>query len=202
MGLTRKKRYEAALDAIGEALNALLGLRLDALHTLSAADLFRRLTLTETAMVGREQCLFVAALLKESGDIYTARGQFEEGLVFYLKALQFTLELYLNDDVAAKPDYAPDVDALLSRFDVTTLPMETQISSILYYEQVGAYSKAEDLLFDMLDTNAGDAETMASLIEIGTAFYERLQRQSDAALVAGHLSRDEVARGLREVQSY
>jgi tetratricopeptide (TPR) repeat protein len=202
LGLKKRRRYEASLDAIGEALDTLLGLTPDALRTQSADELLRRITLTETAMVGREKCLFVAALLKESGDIYVAQEQFEDGAAFYLKALQLMLALRLNDDLVSQPSYAPEIEVLLAELDFTSLPLDTQSNLVLYYEQSGGYGKAEDVLFEMLDAVSDIPENVADIARMGIAFYERLQQKSDDALMAGNLSRDEVEASLEEVRGY
>lgn len=201
IGLRRKREYESAVDAIGNALDTLLRLPPNALATFSAAELFQRLTLAETAAVGREKCVFVAALLKETGDLYVEQEKLEEAAQFYLKALQLRLELQLSlpDEKGIHAPYTPDVTELLDKFDLTTLPLDTYGLLMAYYEQIGAFSKAEDVLFEMRDA-AADPATLAEIVDIGAAFYRRLQQQSDAALSAGNLSRDEVVAGLKEIR--
>ncbi len=202
LGLRRRREYAAAVDAIGNTLDMLLRLPPDALSTFSAAELFQRLTFVETAAVGREKCIFVAALLKEAGDVYVEQEKLEEAAQFYLKALQLRLELQLSlpDEGGSHAPYTPDVTELLAKFDLTTLPLDTYSLLMLYYEQIGAFSKAEDVLFEMRDA-AADPVTLAEVVDMGSAFYRRLQQQSDAALSAGNLSRDEVQAGLRELKT-
>lgn len=202
-GLRRKRKYESAVDAIGNVLDTLLRLPPNALATFSTAELFQRLTLAETAAVGREKCVFVAAQLKETGDLYVEQEKLEEAAQFYLKALQLRLELQLSlpDEGGIHAPYTPDVTELLDKFDLTTLPLDTYGLLMAYYEQIGAFSKAEDVLFEMHDAAAADPATLAEIVDIGIAFYRRLQQQSDAALSAGNLSRDEVEAGWRELKS-
>jgi hypothetical protein len=54
----------------------------------------------------------------------------------------------------------------------------------------------------MLDAVFGEPEATANLIVIGDLFYERLQQQSDAALIAGNLPRSEIETGRIDLHTY
>lgn len=66
-----------------------------------------------------------------------------------------------------------------------------------HYERTGAFGKAEDALFGLLETASGNAE----VLDWGIAFYERLRGRSDAALAEGNLPRSELEAGLAELQA-
>ena len=202
LGLKKRQEYRASLEAIEEAFNTLLDLDLDKLRDLPPAELFRRLTIAETTMVGREKVLFAAALLDQAGDIHAAQEQTEMSTACYVQALHLLLELIITDDHVSMPNYAPTVEDVLAKIDPETLSLETQQTTMRYFEKVGAYARAEDTLFAMLDAVAGDPETTANLIVIGDLFYERLQQQSDAALTAGNLARSEIAAGMTDLHNY
>jgi tetratricopeptide (TPR) repeat protein len=202
LGLKKRQEYRASLEAIEEAFNTLLDLDLDKLRDLSPAELFHRLTIAETAMVGREKVLFAAALLNEAGDVYAAQDQMEESVACYVQALHLLLELITTDDHVSMPNYAPTVKDVLAKVDPETLPLEIRHATMLYFEKIGAYAQAEDTLFAMLDTVAGDPEAVEDLIAVGDLFYERLQQQSDAELIAGNLARSEIAAGMVDLHSY
>jgi hypothetical protein len=202
LGLKKRQEYRASLEAIEEAFNTLLDLDLDKLRDLPPAELFRRLTIAETTMVGREKVLFAAALLDQAGDIHAAQEQTEMSTACYIQALHLLLELIITDDHVSMPNYAPTVEDVLAKIDPETLSLETQQTTMRYFEKVGAYARAEDTLFAMLDAVAGDPETTANLIVIGDLFYERLQQQSDAALIAGNLARSEIATGMADLHNY
>jgi hypothetical protein len=65
-----------------------------------------------------------------------------------------------------------------------------------HYEQHGAFAKAEDALFDLLEAEPGNSDAL----EFGIAFYERLRGQSDMALAKGNLPRQELEAGLAELR--
>ena len=202
LGLKKRQEYSASLEAIEEALNTLLDLNLEKLLDLSSAELFRRLTVAENMMVGREKVLFAAALLSEAGDIHTAQEQPEASAAFYTQALQLLFELTMTDDSISLPNYAPTVDELLAKIDPEALPLETHIAVMLYFERIKAYGKAEDTLFQMLDAVADDPDTTAELIALGDMFYERLQHLDDETLAAGNLGREEIAAGIVDLRHY
>jgi len=202
LGLRKREEYRAAQETIEEAFNTLLDLDPDKLLALSPADLFRRLTIAETAMVGREKVLFAAALLDQAGDIYTAQEQTEKSSACYTQALRLLLNLILTDDHVSLPNYAPTVEDVLAKVNPETLPLETRHATMLYFEKIGGFGKAEDTLFAMLEAVADDPETTADIIAIGDMFYERLQQLDDKTLIAGNLARSEIDSGINDLRSY
>ena len=202
LGLKKRQEYRVSLEAIEEALNTLLDLDLDKLRDVPPAELFHRLTIAETMMVGREKVLFAATLLNEAGDVYMAQDQTEESTACYVQALHLLLEMMTTDDLASLPNYAPTIEDLLTKIDPEALSLETQHATMRYFEKVGAYAQAEDRLFAMLETVADDPEAITDLIAIGDLFYKRIQQQSDAALIAGNLARSEVATGILDLHNY
>ncbi len=202
LGLRKRQKYETAQETIEEALNTLLDLDLDKLLTFPSTELFRRLTIAETTMVGREKVLFVAALLDQAGDIHAAQGQAEMGAACYIQTLQLLLELLLTDDHVSLPNYAPAVEDVLAKIAPETLPIEARITMMLYFEKIGDFGRAEDTLFEMLDAVADDPHTTAEIIAIGELFYERLQQLDDEILVAGNLARDEITAGMADLRNY
>jgi len=92
---------------------------------------------------------------------------------------------------------ANDIQELLNKLGEYELPIEIQEKLFSYYENVGKYDKAEDVLFDVLDTHSANGE----MIERGRAFYTRLQARSDVELLMGNLSRTEVAEGSAQLEA-
>jgi tetratricopeptide (TPR) repeat protein len=198
LGLSKKKRYQAALEAIHEAFQEVLGLSYDSASAMSEEVLVEFLTLGEMATLGREKCVMAATLFKEAGVIYAAQRDLDESYECYLKALRLLLAVLLDGDGVGLPDYAPGVGELTAALREYILPVETKAMLFRYYEQTGAYAKAEDTLFEMIEMKTNNAD----MVEIGVAFYERLRQQEDEILTAGNLPRDEVEAGLAELQTY
>ena len=92
------------------------------------------------------------------------------------------------------PEFVPTVEALVTAWPVQPLPRQTLALLMRHYEETGQYAKAEDALFTLLDEMGADQE----LVAFGQAFYERILRRSDAALLAGNLPRKEAEQSRSE----
>jgi tetratricopeptide (TPR) repeat protein len=196
VALIRAQRLPAARTAVEQALPQLLGLSVDAARTMAPHELVARLMIGEAPAEGRDKCVALAALLKALGEISTAEGDADAGAEEYRKALEVLLIVLAHSPDYTPPDYAPSVGELAETLAMYQLPRQTNHLLMSYYEQIGAYARAEDTLFEMLDTSPGNAETL----DVGRAFYMRLLQCSDERLAAGDLTRREVEAGLSELE--
>ena len=195
VALIRARRMPEARAAVEQALPQLLGLSVDAARTLAPHELVARLMIGEAPAEGRDKCVALAALLKALGEIATAEGDADAGAEDYRKALEVLLTVLAHSPGYTPPNYAPSVDELAETLAMYQLPLGTNQLLMGYYEQIGAYARAEDALFEMLDVSPGNVETL----DIGRAFYTRLLQHSDERLAAGDLTRREVEAGLSEL---
>jgi hypothetical protein len=99
-------------------------------------------------------------------------------------------------DSTESPEFVPKVEAFVLALQDAPLPPSTQLGLVRHYERVGAFGKAEDALFSMLQTLPAEP----TALEFGLAFYHRLAAQSDASLSAGNLPRSELSAGLAELE--
>jgi tetratricopeptide (TPR) repeat protein len=195
VALIQARRLPAARAAVEQALPQLLGLSVDTARTLAPHELVARLMIGEAPAEGRDKCVALAALLKALGDIITAEGDADAGAEDYRKALEVLLTVLAHSPGYTPPDYAPPVAELAETLTMYQLPLQTNRLLMDYYERIGAYARAEDALFEMLDTHPEDPETL----DLGRAFYTRLLLQSDERLAVGDLTRREVEAGLSEL---
>jgi hypothetical protein len=107
------------------------------------------------------------------------------------------LDVLAHEEVSDCPELVPRVECFLSALEPDDLPLGTQALLMQHYERLGDFSKAEDMLFSMLEAAPGRQE----LVEVGIQFYDRLRGQSDDALVLGNLPRAELETGLAELKS-
>lgn len=197
LGLRRSGQYPLALIAIDQTLRELLGIGSDSLSRLSDSELLAVVKFTGPAPAWRDKGALLAALLQEEGTIYDLQQQPDLRDQRYLQALQVLLEVTLAAATEPLPAYAPTVEELVDLLEGLHLPLKTGVALLHYYEQVGAYSKAEDVLFELLDAEAFGVDVS----RLGIAFYARLAERSDAELVAGNLPRAELAAGLAELRA-
>ncbi|MCY7361056.1 MAG: DUF6483 family protein, partial [Ignavibacteria bacterium] len=89
--------------------------------------------------------------------------------------------------------YYPKINELISNLSSTDFSDEMNIKIIDYYEFSLQYSKAEDKIFDLLETQNPEIKSKA------ISFYKKLITRSDEELLKGNLNREEVEAGLEEI---
>jgi hypothetical protein len=196
--LIRARQLPAARIATEQAIPQLLGLSVDDARAFAPSELVARLMIGEAPAEGHDKCAALVALLKALGDISSAEDNADAGAEDHRRALELLLTLLAHSPDYAPPDYAPNVAELVEALAMYQLPVVTNQLLIGYYEHCGAYARAVDALFEMLEGSAGDAQIVA----FGREFYARLLLQSDARLAAGDLTRREVEAGLAELGRY
>lgn len=190
--------FAAARAAIDQAGEQILGLPAGAARTLPTGELVARMTFGETPEVGRNRCIALAALLRASGDLAAAARDEEASADEWGRALELMLAAIGRDPSAPLPAYAPSIEGLVAAIGRHGVPLGTRLLLLEHFERAGAYDRAEDVLFSMLDDLPGDAE----LLERGRAFYGRLLGLDDARLDAGGLPRAEVEAALAELDRH
>jgi hypothetical protein len=85
---------------------------------------------------------------------------------------------------------------LTRALEPTELPPRTKTMLMHHYERIGEFAKAEDALFALIEAEP-DRDRV---VEFGIAFYQRVFGQSEGALTAGKLPRQEVEQGLVELR--
>jgi len=197
MAYRSEGRWQEIVGTVDEQFRRLIGVSArEALH-LSETDLTARLMRGEATQVVRDKMLFLIRLFKEAGDAAMAQDRLDEGHDLLLRGLELRVGTYWGEEPSERADFAPPVEAFTGALAGTTIPPRTQAILMHHYERAGAYAKAEDALFGLLETASGNAE----VLDWGIAFYERLRGRSDAALADGNLPRPELEAGLAELKA-
>lgn len=131
-------------------------------------------------------------LLTTEADLYAERGDLEEALARYRRALTLLRELGAG---RALPDTEAAGD-LADRIRAYHLGVAEQLDVAAVYEQVGRFDAAEDVLFAAVEDDATDTAADAAI-----ALYRRLLARSDEELEQGGLPRPEVQESLSEILS-
>jgi hypothetical protein len=130
-------------------------------------------------------------------DVFAERGEIRRALrgtsdATHNDALALGLYLEVLHSGLVSIDLIEKTEALIGRTTGSRLPAPVLKRLLRYYEARGMLGRAEDVLYDWLDTK----DPLAP--EGGLDFYQRVTRQSDKDLARGGLSRDEVEQGLAD----
>jgi hypothetical protein len=196
VALKEERRWQEVEGTLEEQFQRLVGADASEAIGLSETDLSARLIQGEATQFVREKTLFLIRLFKEAGDAAAAQDRPDEGRAFYLKGLNLLLGILAEHETSEHPDYVPPVEIFTVALSDAHLPARTQVMLMRHHERKGEFGKAEDALFALLDAAPGSRE----VLDFGISFYERLRGQSDAALEAGNLPRQELESGLAELQ--
>ncbi len=185
------KDYAEALAEVNKAVPAVLGLNMEMIELMPASGM-KDLLGSDPALL-HSKMYAAGALLKEKAEILGLQEKTDESAVLYMKSLGF-----LMDDVAVLANREDDkeirtIDYVLDKLREFEIPTETKKKIVLYQEVIGRYDKAENMIFEILDEDAG-------YLNDGISFYKRLLLKPDADLESGGLPRKEVDESLAELQ--
>jgi len=187
------RNYDQALVEIDNALKAMFGWGTDFTTTLSAGDLLARLETVEGQYW--EKCLVAAELINEEAQVFALKNGHSPMITdLYYKAFIFYFNAVQNAGDYPVGPYKYKLEQLAALLAQEDLP-EHKSRLCEYYEWCGNYARAEDIFFELLETDR------ASIIPHLNAFYQRLLTKSDAQLVKGNLPRHEVQDGILELKA-
>jgi hypothetical protein len=190
LGLRRRDEIEEGLITIDDLLLRATGLTSRFINSLSEEMLLK--SLSPLGRPNIEAFIWVAALLKTEGILYERLGQESESYYRYVKSLYLFLEVLLHEPAFIESEYMADIKELLLKLEPYEVPATLIARIMRYYEALGLYAKAEDVLTEYLETHSDDVQVIAN----GHEFYRRLQGKSTADLQAGNFSREEIQEGI------
>lgn len=192
--LRQRNQFEEALIRIDDLYLNSLGLTIGFVNSISEEVLLT--LISPLGALDSEKCVWVAILLKAEGDIYDDQDKSDEAYYRYLKSLFFYIEVSLHNANLDGLNIVQEIENLLEKLEEYELPLKTKNQLFRYYERMGHYDKAEDLLFEIARAKTDGYHMLAP----GTTFYERLLQKTHSDLAAGNLSREEAREGLVELQ--
>jgi hypothetical protein len=192
--LRQRNQFEEALIRVDDLYLNSLGLTIGFVNSISEEVLLT--LISPLGALDSEKCVWVAILLKVEGDIYDDQDKSDEAYYRYLKSLFFYIEVSLHNTDLDGLNIVQEIENILDKLEEYELPLKTKNQLFRYYERMGHYDKAEDMLFEIARAKADDYHMLAP----GTIFYERLLQKTHSDLAAGNLSREEAKEGLVELQ--
>lgn len=140
-----------------------------------------------------EPLLPLVHLLRVQADIAAAAQQRERAFACAYTGLTLLRKLAAE----GRPPDAGLAAALADRLWSSGLPPSLCVELAEVYERIGCYARAEDLVFEGLQSREDGAEE--TVLPYALMFYRRLLLTPSEELAAGDLPRDEVATGFRQV---
>ena len=186
------KNYMEAEKDIESAAKTLVGLDLNLIKILNVEDVLK---LMKTSDVYAGRCLISAELLKEYGDILGEKERINESIDIYIKSLWLYLETILTKELPEPEIYYDRINFMIKNLTTPETDTDLKLKIFEYYEFSGQYSKAEDVLFELMDSDTEGIKAKA------LKFYERLQLKTEEELVNGNFSREEVEESIEEIKS-
>ena len=190
LGLRKRDEIEEGLITIDDLFMRSTGLTSRFINSLSEEMLLQ--SLSPLGRPNIEALIWAAALLKAEGILHERLGKESESYYRYVKSLYLFLEVFQHEPAFIESEYMADIKELLQKLEPYEVPATLTPKIMRYYEQLGLYAKAEDILTEHLERHADDAE----VINYGHEFYQRLQSKSMADLQAGNFSHEEIQEGI------
>jgi hypothetical protein len=188
--LKQERKFVEALWEVDELYRDQFRLQSTLLRSLSAKDIVE-LFRTNGELEG-DKLQSLARLMKEEGSIYKAKGQQDEAVLSWMKALH--LYLAAGNNLADRHLWHLDneISELMTELKGYRLSGATDQLLLRYQEAEGRFDQAENILFRLLYEGAIPPHE-------GATFYERLLEIDPQVLAQGGLPLDEVKEGQEEL---
>lgn len=181
-----KQEYERAETELNVAIEECFGVEAGA--AIDVEELLK--DCREAGEATAENLIRLAEIFREKGEIQRLSGNEEGASQSDGLALGLFLELLQTSVVSF--ELIQKAEGLIERVAGSRLPAPVLKRLLSYYEARGMLGRAEDVLYEWLDTKDPCAP------EGGLAFYDRLSAKRDEELSGGGLSRGEVEQGRAE----
>ncbi len=185
-------QYHEAQESINTASNGILGLDMSLLRLISDEQIIDFFRSDDEIDAGK--CLVVAELLFHDSEIMEKMDSEDDFNFGYLKSLSLFLSAFIQEGDLLEAQYQEKIALIQEKLADYFLPQHIEYKLFNYYELIGQYDKAENLLFDLISVSYPEIQQQ------GIAFFQRLLEKGDDVLAAGNLPRNEVLEGLAELK--
>jgi hypothetical protein len=191
LGQKDLKSAEEALIEIDQAGKMFGGLDRTMISSFATEDLISLMHAGGT--FDTNKCLAIAELQYAEGQVLEACDREGEYMIRFQRSLRFFLEAVTEDRNIPAGRYDEKIHTLVQKLHDIVFPLALQKKLFQYYEDRGEYAKAEDVLFELLETNPVESRND------GIVFYKHLLLKTDAELEQGNLPRKEIEEGLQNI---
>ena len=184
--------FNGALDEIDKVTKELFGFDRNFINNLSDAQLVKMVSASEVLIA--PNCYLLGALFKEEAEIFRLQNQEDTSIELYERALNLFVEGLRNSTAEIEEGHLNKIKGVVDILENESVTIDTEESLFFYYEFTGAYDKAENLIYDLIEYDN-------KYIENGISFCERLLKKDDNELINGNLPREEIAESLLSLRN-
>lgn len=183
----KNKDYKEALDLIDDAFKYIFRLSIKFFNSFSTENLLE--IIKSDGTINADKYIMMAKLLEETAEILENQQKDEEAFYIYEKSLNTFLNAYLieNEHCDLK-NYFSDIEFIITKVSPYKLSQNVENQLTQYYLKIGAYDKAENLIYEVLQNNNFSEESLKYALE----FYQNLLSKNEDDLNAGNLPREEI----------
>ena len=191
--LFHKKAYEypQAKKEIDAAYKSLLGVSADFVRQFSDVQLLEFFG-KDIETLGVKYYI-LGTLLKEEAEIHQHESREQESVSYFEKSLSMLLSAFNDLGLPIEPEHAAKIVDVVDQLHSIEISQHIKGKLFLFYESIDKYDKAEDVLFELVESDS-------RFVQPGIAFYERLLKIPNDDLTKGGLPRIEVLDGLTNLQ--
>lgn len=187
--------YDEALENIDKSLKSIFRLNVNFFNSLSEEDILE--LIKDSGVLDADKCIILAELLKEEGFAFDKKADINNSLYILTKALNLLLQSFLINPNAELNIYYNDIKLIYNYIKSYEISDEIKNNLFEYFQQMGCYADAEDILFDLLESSANDSK----IIQKGLKFYSTLKHKETQNLIEGGLPLDEVLDGIENLKN-
>ncbi len=191
LGLRKKREFPEALQELGNGAKTLLGIDHSLIDLLSPEQLMGLFGVD--LEVATPKCYALGIILKEEAAVRLEMGDQQEADRLMVKSLSLLLDTLIAAGRSVEPRHTSSIDELEEGLRGAELPIELLRKTMRCREALKQYARAEDLLFEIL-------ETAPEFAQEAKQFYTRLLSRTDRELEEGNLPRNEVLDGLNALE--
>lgn len=193
--LLNKKTYDEIMIVIDATLLDLFRLKLSSFNSLTEEYLLEMLKSNDR--VDADRCIMISILLERQAYTLGLQGDETTSHFVYTKAFSLLLEAYLSNNAPELVAYYSELPKLQEKVEIYELSNRINLKLYKYYETNNNFSKAEDVLFDILDASAYSED----LINETLSFYDRILANADEVLNEGGLPREEIVTAINQLNN-
>ena len=189
------EEYEKALTDIDGAFKDFFRLGSKFFNALTEENLLDMVKTNNIMDI--DKCIILAKLLFEEGRCLEKLHQDNESFFIYQKSLYLYIEAYIQaEEEVELEQYFQDIEILLSIVYDYKLTIKLQKQIVNYYFKAGKYDTAENLIYEILEEEAYNKDSLAYALNI----YKELLNKEDSELNNGNLPREEIIESITNIE--